>query len=375
MKNFIVFLLTLTMVIEMPFRAFAGYEAEKLSLYPILKTISLLEKYKDRPDELFVSGELKNHPFAANLKELLAKQGVKKLPNISRVGYSLIIDDGPRKISIFSKYAYAGVFLIDGKVFSVRDYSKFSDAQKAMEEILNKKRQTSFLDLFIPKAEAQAIPPPNVAIALAVIASMVFALGFVVTFIQVLNPNPKPKEDFPDKKCIEEVKRMNPENLPANEESLRKLVNAYGAKLNSLIFRFGRWPTEAIYTHATAVKALEDLDVDCSKIRDKGECEKLKTKHEEGRRLALQELNKIRDQRLQGSVDKNQPVSLNNAETANDCLKLYDRYFWEVYSKMPEAERNKIKLSVNEYGQLDMDEKNPTKGLKVPPLGNPQGVR
>ena len=84
-QNFIVLLLIFTMVLELPFQAFAGYEAEKLAIYPMLKTISIVEKYKDNPQELFLSGELKNHPFATNLRELLMKEGVKKTPSCQSI--------------------------------------------------------------------------------------------------------------------------------------------------------------------------------------------------------------------------------------------------------------------------------------------------
>ncbi len=364
-QNFIVLLLIFTMVLELPFQAFAGYEAEKLAIYPMLKTISIVEKYKDNPQELFLSGELKNHPFATNLRELLMKEGVKKLPRVSRSGYSLVVDDGSRKISIFSKYAHVGVLLIDGKVFSLRDYTKFQDVQKGLEAILNKKVQTSYLSLFFSKAEAQSIPEPRRIAALAIIALVVFAFGSAVELMRVLSPEVK---DFVDKECVEGLKKIDPENLPANEQNLRKLISAYNGKVNELGLRLGKRP-EVILDHAEAVKVLEDLrPADCSQIDDNKECEKLKIKYEESRRLALKELNKASSQRLKSSsANQKSPVSLGNVVTIKDCLKLYDKYFWEVFSKMPESERKKVKLYVDSHGYLDMEEKRSNEHLKVPP--------
>jgi len=373
-----VFTLILSIVFNFQF-SYASPESEKLAIYPLMKIVSLFEKYKNTPQDLF-NNELKDHKFSKDLSAAFLKNNMKTLPKLSREGYFLVFGEGDQKVKIFARDAAVGLFVINGQVFSLNKYEDFNAATAALKSILKPSSSASILDLFFPKAEAGTVTRivnDLLSLELFPYQFMVVVMGTSMTVLAMGQSSNKAKFDVEDPACVDQIKKLDVEKLPSSKASLQRLTDEYN-KLNDKLFAEKGIRHDAILVHVDYYKALKEFALlDCDSMLGRTQkpeqCERLRTSYKnELRRLALQE-ERSSDRRRNKTWTDDTKLTTNNAKTLRDCMNFYDMSFWKVFSRLSENEKKEVGLYIDKESKLQIASETPagdTLKKVIPPTGN-----
>lgn len=384
-KNIIYFILVITITLNSPPAYSADSALFKARMQPMFYTLSIFKDYKNKPHELFKDKTLAEYKFAKEAAEFIAKNKIKTLPDLKREGYFLTFESGSQKIKIYFRDAHLGLFLINDKPFVLGKYAKFNELIAELSRIVEGRPNASLLDLLLPRAEAIGPVLVFVVINILILGAGAYAL------IQEGN-----EKDVSNPECVKALWEIEGNNLlkSPNEELLRRLLKEYNTLLKSTKY------SSPILEHTVAIQKYDKrVEKICADI-PKETCEEYKNDYffELGKRSAIYDAHKERTYNSEsdrreietarspvrvagGSLSMNltsQHIYTGssgsfggytprpNVSTTKDCLKLYDKFIWDVLKVQNQG--GDINLYINtKDGTLSLENKDQRKYIRVAP--------